>query len=91
MIPWKIFIDLDNIDDIYTHLMGEFDYGFQARKKGYKIFSVNEFVGICDNNSVLGSWRDKKLDRKTRMKLKKARKDYSLKNGFIIQIKITHF
>ena len=29
LIPWKIFEKLDNIDAVYTHSMGDFDYGYE--------------------------------------------------------------
>lgn len=82
LIPWKIFMDLDNIDPLYTHSMGDFDYGFQASKKGYKIFAADEFVGKCDDNCISGSWRDRKLDRSQRLRLKESPKGLPFKEWF---------
>lgn len=82
LIPWKIFMELDNIDTAYTHSMGDFDYGFQATRKGYKIFAVDEYVGTCDDNCVSGSWRDRNLSRHARLKLKESPKGLPYKEWF---------
>lgn len=82
LIPWDIFETLDNIDAAYTHSMGDFDYGFQATQKGYKIYAMDEYVGSCDDNCVSGSWRDRNLSRKRRIKLKESPKGLPFKEWF---------
>ena len=74
LIPWDIFVELDNIDEVYTHSMGDFDYGFSARRKGYTIKVSNEFVGICPDNPVESSWRNTQLPRKERLRKKESPK-----------------
>ena len=82
LIPWDIFIELDNIDKVYTHSMGDFDYGFSARRKGYVIKVSNEFVGICPDNPVASSWRNTELSRKERLRKKESPKGLPGKEWF---------
>lgn len=74
MIPWDIFLKLDNIDRVYTHSMGDFDYGFLAGRNGYTIKVSNEFVGVCSDNPIEGSWRNTVLSRKERLRRKESPK-----------------
>ena len=76
LIPWEIFKHLDNIDEIYTHSMGDFDYGFSAKRKGYSIKVSDMFVGVCPDNPIKsqGNWRNTELSRKRRVQLKESPK-----------------
>ena len=74
LIPWDIFMDLDNIDPVYTHSMGDFDYGFSAVRKGYEIKVSDRYVGICIDNPVENSWRNTKFSRKKRLSMKESPK-----------------
>lgn len=82
LIPWNIFIILDNIDAIYTHSMGDFDYGFSAKKKGVKIKVSDEYVGVCPDNPVQVSWRNTKLSRRERFQRKESPKGLPGKEWF---------
>ena len=74
LIPWEVFLELDNIDNKYTHSIGDFDYGFEARKKGYAIKVSDEYVGVCPDNPVNNSWRNVNFTRKKRIQLKESPK-----------------
>lgn len=76
LIPWEMFINLDNIDEVYTHSMGDFDYGFAAKNKGYRIRVSESYVGVCPDNPVNsnGNWRNRELSRKRRFQLKESPK-----------------
>lgn len=74
LIKYPVFMKLDNIDPVYTHNMGDFDYGFQAHRQGYKLYVSNFFVGICEKTTTEGSWRDRTLSRKERLKIKNINK-----------------
>ncbi|MBR6850260.1 MAG: hypothetical protein IKM88_08515, partial [Lachnospiraceae bacterium] len=41
-----------------------------------------DFVGECDDNDVSGSWKDRALDRKTRLKLKEGPKGLPRKDWY---------
>lgn len=74
LIPWEIFKKLGNMDPMYSHSLGDFDYGFKASKKGIPIWVCDFFVGKCFDNPVTGSWRDTKLSRKERLRKKESPK-----------------
>lgn len=82
LIPFDIFLNLKNIDPIYTHSLGDFDYGFSARKKGIKIYVLDKYVGICEDNPQNGSWRDETLSRRIRLKKKENAKGLPAKEWF---------
>lgn len=82
LIPWDIFMKLDNIDTVYTHSMGDFDYGFSARRKGYVLKVSDEFVGVCPDNPVGVSWRNTELSRKERVRRKESPKGLPTKEWF---------
>ena len=82
LIPWKIFEKLDNIDTAYTHSMGDFDYGFSAKRKGFEIRVSDTFVGACPDNPVSVSWRNTELSMKERLKRKESPKGLPGKEWF---------
>lgn len=74
LIPTEIFKVLDNIDPIYHHAMGDFDYGCAAKRVGYRILASDFFVGTCNDNPITNTWRDSSLPRKVRLKKKESPK-----------------
>lgn len=82
LIPWGIFLVLGNMDSKYSHSLGDFDYGFFARKKGVIVKVSNQFVGVCIDNPTKGSWRDTSLSRKKRLQLKESPKGLPKKEWF---------
>lgn len=74
LIPWRIFCEMENIDEAYIHAMGDFDIGFNLARRGHEIRVSDEYVGICNTNSVLGTWLDVTLSRRERIKRKKSPK-----------------
>lgn len=82
LIPWNIFLDLDNIDKVYTHSMGDFDYGFSAVRKGYRIMVSDKYVGTCIDNPVENSWRNVRFSRKKRLSMKESPKGLPGKEWF---------
>ena len=82
LIPKNIFIKTENIDKIYTHAMGDFDYGFSIARLGYNIYASSFFVGQCDDNSIKGTWRDTTLTRLKRIKMKETVKGLPFKEYF---------
>lgn len=97
LIPWQKFKMLGNIDDKYTHSLGDFDYGFSAKRNGISIRVAGEFVGVCCNNPIKGSWRDTTLTRKERIQLKETPKGlprdewfYYLKKNYSVSTAIVY-
>ena len=82
LIPGDVFIQLDNIDPIYGHSLGDYDYGLSASKQGFKIVVTDFYVGKCENNPVSDNWLDKRKSRKERLKLKESVKGLPCKIWF---------
>lgn len=84
LIPWDIFMELENIDETYTHSIGDFDYGFEATKKGFKVKVSDQYVGECPDNPVKSNsnWRNVELSRKRRIQLKESAKGLPFKEYF---------
>lgn len=89
LIPMEIFKKVGIMDSHYIHGLGDYDYGFSISKHGYTIYSSNDYVGKCDNNSQENTWLDKTLSVKTRIRKKESVKGspakiwwYYLKKNF---------
>lgn len=74
LIRNSILKNVGNMDSVYTHSLGDYDLGFAITRKGYKLISSSDYVGICEGNSIKGTWRDKSLSLKQRFKLKESPK-----------------
>lgn len=82
LIPWDIFLKLGNMDECYSHSLGDFDYGFTAKRMGFVIKVSNDFVGVCNDNPRKGCWVDVSLPRKQRLRLKESPKGLPRKEWF---------
>lgn len=74
LIPWEIFWTGPDMDEHYRHSLGDFDYGLQLQKQGNVIAVSDFFVGICEDNPPDGTWRDTRLSRRERFRLKEQPK-----------------
>lgn len=74
LIPREVFFKAGNVDSVYRHSMSDYDYGMRIRKLGYTIYNSSEHVGKCNDNDVVGSWRDVTLKRGERLKKKESPK-----------------
>lgn len=63
MIPRAVFRELGVFHEVYTHAMGDFDYGYEASRRGIKIIQSAEWLGTCSHNPLQGGWKDRKLSR----------------------------
>lgn len=82
LIPWKTFSTLNNIDSVYMHAMGDYDYGLEARRKGVVIYVSDFYVGRCELNKRDNTWRDAKLNRLERVRLKESPKGLPFRQWF---------
>ncbi|OBR89892.1 putative glycosyl transferase [Clostridium ragsdalei P11] len=82
LIPKEIFRKLDNIDPVYHHAMGDFDYGCEARRNGVQIIASDFFVGVCNDNSRDNTWRDSNLSIRARIRKKESPKGLPIKEWF---------
>jgi GT2 family glycosyltransferase len=69
LITRSVYRMLGGLHDVYTHSMGDFDYGFQATRLGVKIIQSPQVLGFSEKNPEDGSWRDVSLSRLERLHL----------------------
>ncbi|MHB1188811.1 glycosyltransferase family 2 protein [Thiobacillus sp.] len=50
LIPRAVVQATGNIDDAFVHAIGDWDYGFRARRAGFGIWMAPGFVGTCSHN-----------------------------------------
>ena len=81
IIPREIFEKV-GIDPFYQHSIGDFDYGLQISKLGYKIHIYPKFVGECNDNTLQKTWQDETLPRMERIRLKESRKGLPFRDWF---------
>ncbi|MEP2777054.1 MAG: glycosyltransferase [Luteolibacter sp.] len=68
MIPRSVFMEMGPFHSVYTHAMGDTDYGFHATKRGIRILASSHFLGSCELNVGRDVWRDRNLPRLKRLK-----------------------
>lgn len=69
LIPRAVHHMLGGLHTAYTHSMGDFDYGFQATRRGIKVLQSSRILGFSMQNSEEGTWRDRTLPRFRRIAL----------------------
>jgi GT2 family glycosyltransferase len=71
----------------FTHGMGDFDYGFQATKKGIAVIQTGAPVGTCKTNPKEGTWGDRSLPRLRRLQLLESPKGLPFKEWFVFIVR----
>jgi GT2 family glycosyltransferase len=51
-----IFDKVGMLDPIFTHAIGDFDYGLRARKLGFETRISSEILGFCEDNALPPVW-----------------------------------
>lgn len=91
LVPTEILVKTGNMDPVYHHSLGDFDYGYMTVKQGAEIFVSDEYVGMCPNNSEKGTWRDATMSRKARFKAKESIKGVPFKEFYHYILKHYNF
>jgi GT2 family glycosyltransferase len=68
IVSQAVYHEMGMMHSVYTHAMGDTDYGFQASKKGIKILASGSFLGACELNVGRDVWRDRTLSLHQRLK-----------------------
>lgn len=74
LIPRAVFREIGMLHGAYTHGMGDFDYGYLARRNGIPIFQSAHFLGTCSRNSAANTWMDRSLGRAERLRRLRSKK-----------------
>lgn len=68
----KILQRVGNFDERFRHSLADLDYGFMLKSAGYTILSSSDYIGVCNKNSIEGTWRDITLSGRQRFKKKES-------------------
>ncbi len=68
LIPRYVFQKLGNLDPVFHHALGDYDYGFRAKFNGIEIKVSPDYVGICENHDYEPKWRSSSLNIFNRLK-----------------------
>jgi GT2 family glycosyltransferase/glycosyltransferase involved in cell wall biosynthesis len=68
LVPRSVYSVVGNIDERFTHAMGDLDYGLRARSAGCQVFLAPGHVGTCRVNPAAGTFRDATLSRRERLR-----------------------
>lgn len=82
LMPGGIFRAVPNMDEVYNHSLGDFDYGLSIKRLGYNIEVYQEYIGICNKNSAKGTWNDASLKRAERLRKKEGIKGLPRKEWY---------
>lgn len=68
LIPKAVFQVLGNLDPVFHHAVGDFDYSLRARKRGIELYIAPRFIGFCESHSELPKWLTPSVSLRNRLK-----------------------
>lgn len=68
LISREVFRIVGNLDPVFHHALGDFDYGYRARKLGIAIYIAPFFIGTCEGHTVIPKWRSPSISFIARVK-----------------------
>lgn len=57
LVPNYVYQKLGNLDPLFHHAIGDFDYGLRAGRLGIKLFIAPGFLANCELNESIPQWR----------------------------------
>ena len=74
LLPWAVFLSAGELDPRYLHSMADYDYGLGLKRQGFRVINAESVSGVCEDNDIRGSWRDRTLSRAKRLQKKESPK-----------------
>lgn len=68
LIPKEVFELVGNLDPFFQHALGDFDYGFRAKKCGVNLYIAPNFIGLCESHTELPKWMSSTISLNNRVK-----------------------
>jgi len=57
-VPKTVVEKIGILDDVFHHGIGDYDYGFRAKKAGIELLLTPRYIGICERDSHYHKYRD---------------------------------
>lgn len=67
LIPRNVYRVCGNLDRTFRHAIGDLDYGYRARKAGFKVYASKKYLGFCELNPRLPKWARRDVPFKERL------------------------
>ena len=74
LLPIDVLKTFGPTDPRYVHSMADYDYGLTLSRGGVELAVAAEFVGTCEDNPIEGTWRDRSLGFRERLRKKETPK-----------------
>ena len=58
LVSRYVFDRLGYLDPVFTHCMGDVDYGLRANEAGIEVLLMPRYCGTCERNASTPKWRD---------------------------------
>lgn len=68
LVPKVVFEKVGNLDPIFPHAIGDFDYGQRTMAKGFNLVITKRYLGTCESNQNLPKWCYSAVPFKERIK-----------------------
>ncbi len=68
LIPREVARLAGNLEPTFSHTFGDFDYGLRASRLGCTVWVVPGVVGTCARNPIAGTWQDRSLPLRARLR-----------------------
>jgi len=68
LISRDVFSKVGNLDPVFQHALGDFDYSLRAKKLGIPLLVGPRIVGNCESHEAVPKWRDSTLPLFKRIK-----------------------
>lgn len=66
LVPKAVYIQVGNLDPVFVHSLGDYDYGLRAKKLNISSWVTGEAIAICERNN-LPNWANPKNSLKHRL------------------------
>lgn len=86
LVPKDIYKVIGNLSDLYTHAIGDNDYGLRAIEAGFNCYISRKYIAVCPVNE-LASWCNPNIPVFIRFKLLYSPKGLNM-NEYIVFLKI---
>lgn len=56
LIPDAVYKHIGNLDPIFIHSIGDYDYALRAKQNGIKSYITPDYLGYCEKHEKLAAW-----------------------------------
>lgn len=68
LISKEVYSLVGNLDPIFHHAVGDFDYSLRAKKRGVDLYVAPGFIGTCESHDFVPKWRSTSVNLGIRLK-----------------------